>query len=193
MNSRRHIPTRRQLAVTLLSIVIAFAAGGSTRDHLGVDHDRVELAEELEGIAGREKSLVNRPGTIEAAFARERYRPGEIATLRLFTDMRRVSIRLFQSGPERIVTRRSDMMFGVEVGSKRILPTARRGAIVRIRIGDWPSGLYFARLWARGGHLGFATFVVAPRRLGESPVAVVLPTEYVARLQRSRRKRRRRR
>jgi len=47
---------------------------------------------------------------------------------------------------------------------------------VAVRIGDWSSGLYFARLAAPGGKSGFAPFVVRPRRLGESRVAVVLPT-----------------
>jgi hypothetical protein len=83
---------------------------------------------------------------------------------------------VFRSGPEGIVTRRSDMMFGIEVGTKLVLGPVRPGRTVGIRIGDWPSGLYFARLWSRGGWIGFAPFVVAPRRLGEHRVAVVMPT-----------------
>jgi hypothetical protein len=47
---------------------------------------------------------------------------------------------------------------------------------VTVRIGDWPSGLYFARLVAADGGVGFAPFVVRPRSLGEHPVAVALPT-----------------
>ena len=47
---------------------------------------------------------------------------------------------------------------------------------MRVRIGAWPSGLYFARLRAADGRVGFAPFVVRPFRLGEHPVAVVLPT-----------------
>ena len=43
-------------------------------------------------------------------------------------------------------------------------------------IGDWPTGLYFAQLTAKGGRIGYAPFVVPPRRLGQSRVAVVLPT-----------------
>ena len=45
-----------------------------------------------------------------------------------------------------------------------------------MRIGDWSSGLYFARLTSADGRVGFAPFVVRPRRLGEHRVAVVLPT-----------------
>lgn len=50
------------------------------------------------------------------------------------------------------------------------------GSLVSVRIGDWTSGLYFARLDGSDGGVGFAPFVVRPRRLGTSRVAVVLPT-----------------
>lgn len=46
---------------------------------------------------------------------------------------------------------------------------------VRFRVGNWPSGIYFARL--RGGGLtGFAPIVVRPRILGAHRVLVVEPT-----------------
>ena len=48
--------------------------------------------------------------------------------------------------------------------------------LVRLRLGAWPSGLYFARLTAAGGRFGFAPFVLRPRRLGQTRIAVVLPT-----------------
>src|SRR5213080_2880633 len=47
---------------------------------------------------------------------------------------------------------------------------------VRIRIGDWPSGLYFVRVATHDGWAGYAPFVVRPRDLGTSRIAVVLPT-----------------
>ena len=178
MDTIRTISTRRRIAVTLISLLVATASAGSIRDD-GDDideHERDELAEGLEGIAGRDRQLVNPPGTIEAAFLRESYRPGQTATLELFTHVRRLTIRVFRSGPERIVTRRSDMMFGVEVGPKRALRSVRRGTTIRIRVGDWPSGLYFVRLASPSTQLGFAPFVVAPRRLGEHRIAVVMPT-----------------
>src|SRR5262249_62435529 len=45
-----------------------------------------------------------------------------------------------------------------------------------VPVGHWRSGLYFARLEAPDGRVGFAPFVVAPRRIGVARVAVVLPT-----------------
>jgi hypothetical protein len=45
-----------------------------------------------------------------------------------------------------------------------------------IRIGDWRSGVYYAELRAADGRVGYAPFVLAPRRLGTRRVAVVMPT-----------------
>ena len=52
----------------------------------------------------------------------------------------------------------------------------RAGSRLLIRIGAWPTGVYFARVTGRGGRVAFAPFVLRPRRLGEHRVAVVLPT-----------------
>ena len=42
-----------------------------------------------------------------------------------------------------------------------------RPALLRVvRAGDWPSGLYFVRATARDGRVGYAPFIVRPRRLG---------------------------
>ena len=40
----------------------------------------------------------------------------------------------------------------------------------------WPSGLYFLRATSSDGRVGYAPLVLRPRRLGDHPVAVVLPT-----------------
>jgi hypothetical protein len=45
-----------------------------------------------------------------------------------------------------------------------------------VRAGDWPSGLYFVRALAGDGRVGYAPFIVRPRRLGTQRVAVVLAT-----------------
>ena len=44
------------------------------------------------------------------------------------------------------------------------------------RAGAWPSGLYFLRVLAADGRVGYAPIVLRPRRLGEHRVAVVLST-----------------
>jgi hypothetical protein len=67
-------------------------------------------------------------------------------------------------------------MKGVAVARRRIVGSSAGKQTILVPIGDWPSGLYFARLDAADGRVGFAPLVVRPRRLGEHPVAVVLPT-----------------
>jgi len=67
-------------------------------------------------------------------------------------------------------------MLGTAVTATRRLGAVGPGSTIRIRIGEWPSGLYFAKLVARGGKGGYAPFVLRPRTLGESHVAVVLST-----------------
>ena len=50
-------------------------------------------------------------------------------------------------------------------------------AEIPVRIGHWESGLYFARLTAADGRIGFAPFVIRPAHLGTQRVAVVIPTQ----------------
>jgi hypothetical protein len=129
--------------------------------------------EEIEGRAPTHEEL--RP-SVEAAFARESYRPGRVASLRIFNRARGIRMQLFRVGSETVPTRGSSEMQGVPVtGSRRIASSAGH-RLVRVPIGRWPSGLYFARLEAADGRLGFAPFVVRPRVLGEDRVAVVMPT-----------------
>src|SRR5581483_10155848 len=80
-----------------------------------------------------------RPG-VEAAFEQESYRPGSIATLAVFGAPGRFTYRVYRSGPETARTRGDDELAGVPVTA----PATGVGA-TRIRVGDWPSGLYFAR------------------------------------------------
>jgi hypothetical protein len=62
-------------------------------------------------------------------------------------------------------------MTGVPVGPRREV----QGSRAEIPIGAWESGLYFARLVARGA-VGYAPLVLRPAVAGENEVAVVLPT-----------------
>ncbi len=113
---------------------------------------------------------------VEAAFTRESYSPGSTAELIVSNRARGLRLQVFHSGPERLVTRSDSTMNGVPVTPKVSIGMSRGRRVVTVRIGDWSSGLYFARLSAADGRVGFAPFVVRPRRLGEHRVAVVLPT-----------------
>jgi N,N-dimethylformamidase beta subunit-like, C-terminal len=111
------------------------------------------------------------PRTIKASFNQRSYRPGDVAYLTVTSPVRGTTLRVFRCGPPARRARRNDTMSGVPVTE-----TAAASRRVAIKLGDWPSGLYFARLEGSGGKLGFAPFVLRPRTLGESRVAVVLPT-----------------
>ena len=126
-------------------------------------------------LDGRAPTTTELTPSVEAAFARESYAPGATAKLVISNAARNIRLQLFRAGPERIVTRSDISMNGVPVSATRGIGTSKGRRIVNVRIGDWPSGLYFARLRA-AGRVGFAPFVVRPRRLGEHAVAVVLPT-----------------
>jgi hypothetical protein len=117
---------------------------------------------------------------VDAAFSRESYAPGEQAELRVETDAPSLELQLFRSGPEDAPVYSDITMSGVPVTEAAAIDwTGKRGsaATIPVGIGDWASGVYFARLTAPDGRVGFAPFVLRPSELGEAErVAVVLPT-----------------
>lgn len=114
--------------------------------------------------------------SVEALFERESYAPGTVARLVVRDSSRDLTLQLFRVGSRTFVTRRNDAVSGTPVTGRRALEPSRGTRVVPITIGDWPSGLYFARLAAADGRVGFAPLIVRPRHLGERRVAVVLPT-----------------
>ncbi|HYZ76149.1 MAG TPA: N,N-dimethylformamidase beta subunit family domain-containing protein [Gaiellaceae bacterium] len=159
--------TRRALLARLLSASLLAVSSGSTMRPPAGEQD------EIEGRAPTPEEL--RP-SVEAAFADESYRPGSIASLRIFNRARGIRMQLFRIGSDAEPTRGRSEMQGVAVTNASFVGSSRGHRIVRVPIGDWPSGLYFARLQAADGRVGFAPFVLRPRVLGENPVAVVMPT-----------------
>jgi hypothetical protein len=90
-------------------------------------------------------------------------------------DIRPASIEIFAVGAAPAWSRAPDELTGAPVTRLTSAASLRTRIGLRIQIGEWPSGLYFAKL-SRGGLVGYATFVVRPSRLGAAKVAVVLPT-----------------
>ena len=117
---------------------------------------------------------------VDAAFRSLSYRPGQFAALGVHTDASELEVQLFRSGTEWQPTRGADVMEGTPVTEARTIAWHWRSRRHFLRIylpGRLETGLYFARLTASDGRLGFAPFVLRPRRLGRTaPVAVVLPT-----------------
>src|SRR5205085_1702617 len=129
---------------------------------------------------GAQNAPVVRVQGIDAAFTRRSYAPGEQAELRLATDARSLRLQVFayqSPGPpsEQDVKTSGSAKTGpipVDWSGHRNAP-----ALLRVvRAGDWPSGLYFVRAQSNDGRVGYAPFIVRPRRLGEHRVAVVLAT-----------------
>jgi hypothetical protein len=116
---------------------------------------------------------------VDAAFRGESYAPGDRARLQVAADAERLVLQIFRSGPEREPTRRNDEMNGIAVTepvSYGWISRRNRPQTISIRIPDWPTGVYFARVATGDGRVGFAPFIVRPEQLGSHRVAVVMPT-----------------
>jgi hypothetical protein len=113
---------------------------------------------------------------VAAAFEQESYPPSADAKLVVSNAGRGLRMQIFRAGPERGPTRSDLTMNGVPVTPKRPIGSSGGHRVLEVAIGAWPSGLYFARLRSTDGRVGFAPFVVRPRRLGQHRIAVVMPT-----------------
>jgi hypothetical protein len=174
MDTNHTISTLAGVALAAVLVGIAWpAVGGQPAPATPVVQLDSEEYDEDGYAAARARR--QEPDAIEAAFPLESYRPGATAALRIWTPTRLASVRVFRVGPEPQLTIGDNLMEGVPVTTPRRFAALRSGQRIPIRIGDWPSGLYFAKVTA-AGRLGFAPFVVAPKSLGQQPVALVLPT-----------------
>jgi hypothetical protein len=117
------------------------------------------------------------PPTIEAAFPSESYRPGDVARLVIWAGRDDVSLQIFRAGTEHGGLLIRDLMKGDPITAEWSIGPVGPGRTIRIAVGDWPSGLYYAMLKGTDGKkIGYAPFIVRPRSLGEHAVAVILPT-----------------
>src|SRR5256885_14034128 len=135
MATARNLP-RFLLLASLLGLAYVAVASGST--------PRAAGREEPDGRAER-LLPTNRP-TVEAAFPRESYAPGNVARLVFWTRGAQVSLQVFRTGTEGTPVRPQDAMLGTAVTSARRIGTVVPGRAIYIRMGEWPSGLYFAKL-----------------------------------------------
>jgi hypothetical protein len=123
---------------------------------------------------------VVRVQTLDLGFGKRSYAPGELAEITLATDARSVRLQAFDYRPGQPGAPRDPQTSGRPMTEPlRLDWRAHRSTPSRVRLvrtGDWPSGLYFLRAQAGDGRLGYAPFIVRPRRLGEHRVAVVLST-----------------
>ena len=162
---------------TLFSLAVAAlcctASQVSTPTRHGEQLDADEL--QLIGFAGHVPD--SKKPKVTAYFEHESYAPGASATLVVEDTAAAVSVQIMRAGGETEPTIPNDVMLGVAVTQPAPAGAVRGRRTLVIHVGNWPSGVYFARLTAPGHRVGYAPFVLRPRRLGEHPIAVVLPTE----------------
>ena len=115
---------------------------------------------------------------VDATFEERAYAHGDSANLFVAALAGSLTIQILQIGPEDSVIYSNDAVNGVPVGSPLTvdwhLNTASSAAIP-LTIGNWPTGVYFARITADDGRVGYAPFVLRPAA-PTSRVAVVMPT-----------------
>ena len=117
---------------------------------------------------------------VDVALAHLSYAPGETTDLMIATDAPSLDVQVFHyAGAARFVERDLRTNGVAVTPSARVDWRAHRDRPARLRFlraGDWQSGLYFVRARAADGRVGYAPFILRPRRLGERRVAVVLST-----------------
>jgi hypothetical protein len=117
---------------------------------------------------------------IQAAFGQRSYAPNDLASVRVRADARSLRFQVFAYGNEAHPTERDLKTSGVAMTPPVTLDWRHhRDApqLVRfVRAGLWPSGLYFLRMTANDGRVGYAPLILRPKIMGEHKVAVVLST-----------------
>ncbi len=107
------------------------------------------------------------------AFGARSYRPGTTALLHVVG----ASAGTFRAVVLRAGAGNDDSpTAGQAVERQRAIVHAGGSFELPIRLGAWPSGVYFVRLSEPGGGVRYAPLVLRPRELGDSRVLVVEPT-----------------
>jgi len=124
--------------------------------------------------------LVVRVQGIQAGFLNRSYPVGGEAALTISTDARRVRLQLFSFANLPNPTVRDLRTNGLAVAPAVRLDWSRRRSASQVvhisHAGVAESGLYFLRVTAGDGRVGYAPLILRPRALGEHKVAVVLST-----------------
>jgi hypothetical protein len=175
--------TLRLPALLSVGVLLTLAAGANhTRAHAAGSGLRVDWAAGLHeddgdmvGFTGHGSD--SKKPKVEAFVNRESYPRGGNAQLVIANNARSVSLQIFHPGAESDWTMANDDMFGAPVTALTSIGRVHGKLVVRIHLGSWPSGVYFAKLTAAGRRVGYAPFVLSPRHWGEHKVAIVL-TNY---------------
>jgi hypothetical protein len=119
--------------------------------------------------AGRATASPGASGPVQAAFAARSYLPGSRAVLDLRGHAPALRVQFFRAGGGHV-----GRLEGQAVSAGQTI--VRPGIALHLRLGNWPSGLYYAKVVTPQKGSWYAPFVLRPRHLGTSDVLVVLPT-----------------
>jgi hypothetical protein len=132
------------------------------------------------GPRGRVDGPVVRVQGVGVALTRPSYAPGEPTDLLVACDARALRVQVFHYGGSARAADRDLRTNGVAVTpAVEVDWRAHRHRAARLRVfraGAWASGLYFVRITTDDNRVGYAPFILRPRRLGTERVAVVLAT-----------------
>lgn len=138
-----------------------------------------QLRIRVDGKPTRVSPVVRVQG-VDAGFFEPSFKPGDDAAVQVATDAKTLTFQVFAYGGGRFPTVRD-----LRTSGQAMTPAARvdwssyrdaPATIHLVRPGEWPSGLYFLRISAGDGRVGYAPFILRPRALGTQRVAVVLAT-----------------
>ncbi|HET7759067.1 MAG TPA: N,N-dimethylformamidase beta subunit family domain-containing protein [Gaiellaceae bacterium] len=177
--------TRRQLGAGPHTIVWRPARGTPDRTYLvrlvviGANGARRVYGYEPPRSGRLTSGVVVRVQGVDVGFLARSYPVGGVATAAISTDARRVKLQLFSFANVANPSVRDLRTGGVAVSPGVQLDWGRHGTstrYVQISPAGIPSGLYFLRVTASDGRVGYAPLILRPRTLGEHRVAVVLST-----------------
>jgi hypothetical protein len=129
--------------------------------------------------AALSKAPVVRVLGVAAAFDKRSYGPLEPARLTITADAKRLTLQFVACGTEAEYSERPDEMSGRLIGEPRSFDWSEKRSSPQtlvVSLGDWPSGVYAARLTTDDGRVGFAPALLRPAVLGTARQAVVMPT-----------------
>ena len=148
------------LVLTLAALVVALRP---------VATPTVKGAVDLDGDASSGLVAKQPNDAVQAAFTARSYAPGSTAVLHLRGTAPLLTIRLFHAGAAA-----GGPLQGAPVSTAQTL--RHPSGDVKLMLGSWPSGLYYASVTTPGRGVWFAPFVLRPAHLGVNRVLVVLPT-----------------
>jgi hypothetical protein len=162
---------RRAAALAAVALVL-----GSGAPHGKLDWTKSLDADELELVGYSGHVPDSTKPKLTAFFAGQSLRPRSSATLHIWDTARGVRLQVFRAATSERRILPSDVITGSPVTGLIAIGDVSGRTSIPVRIGSWQSGFYYVRL-SSGDRVGYATFVLRPRHLGEHDVAIVLPTQ----------------